>query len=84
MQDPTANEMRAYLAERQPWDGETDPDIDVEEAIYWFAADHHGGQGSNLYSALSQSPYKPSPTHNGCSDELSCDMYEDLVDKFAR
>ena len=49
--DPTIEEMRSLLS-----DADT---FDREGAIYWFAADYHGGQGSNLYSALSRSQYRP-------------------------
>lgn len=44
---------------------EIDNDIDVQEGIYWFANNWHGGQVSNLYKVLSQSKYRPGPLHNG-------------------
>lgn len=59
MQDPTREEMRTALAEHAQL-VEAD-EGDIEEAIYWFAADWHGGQASNLYEALCASPYTPSP-----------------------
>lgn len=33
--------------------------FDIEEAAYYLASHYHGGQWSNLYSALSTSPFKP-------------------------
>ena len=57
MLDPTRNEMIQFLAL-------SNPAIDFNEfevAMYWFAYDWHGGQSSNLYSALSTSPYNPGP-----------------------
>jgi hypothetical protein len=62
-------------------------DFSVEEAIYWFASDYHGGQTSDLYSVLSTSEYKPSRLHHGIEDtddEMSKMMYEDLVEKYAK
>jgi hypothetical protein len=43
--------------------------FDIEEAAYYLAAHWHGGQWSNLYSALSCSPFKPGP----CSSDLPDD-----------
>jgi hypothetical protein len=53
----------------------------AEIAIYWFANDYHDGQSSELYSILSTSPYHPSPLARGIEseDDMSQDMYEDLV-----
>lgn len=62
--DPTASEMREFLH------GQFD-DLNIfdrEEAIYWFAYAWHGGQGSNLYSALSTSDYSPGPICCGPED----------------
>jgi len=33
--------------------------FDYAAALYWYASDHHGGQGSKLYSILSRVDYKP-------------------------
>lgn len=79
--DPTKGEMVAFLK------GNFDnyDDFSAEEAIYWFGYNYHGGQNSNLYSALSTSQYKPSPLMNN-SDELeglSEMMYEALVNNFS-
>jgi hypothetical protein len=55
MTDPTIEELRAMLIERCPDADE----FDREQAIYWFSADFHGGQWSELYAALCASPYRP-------------------------
>ncbi len=57
--DPTAEEMREYLVSQ--YGDYKDNDVDIEGAIYWFASLYHGGQWSNLYSALSTSEYGPGP-----------------------
>lgn len=66
--DPTLEEMREYLAgagfyEPMGDDGAAPEcaglDGDAEAAIWFYASDWHGGQDSNLYSALSCSPYSP-------------------------
>ena len=43
--------------------------FDVEEAAYYIAAHWHVGQWSNLYSALSLSPFKPGPTTRDLPDD---------------
>lgn len=80
MRDPTLDEMRTYLRKQHGREAE---EFDVEEAIYWFAADYHGGQSSNLYSALSRSEFRPGrashgPERGGHSEV----MYADLVREF--
>ncbi|MFW5847783.1 MAG: hypothetical protein ACOCVF_02575 [bacterium] len=78
--DPTKGEMVAFLR----GNFENYDDFSAEEAIYWFGYDYHGGQDSNLYSALSTSKYKPSPLMNNSDDldGLSKMMYEALVNNF--
>lgn len=75
MGDPTAEEMRTFL---RPLAKAMDADdFDIEEAIYWFAANWHGGQSSNLYSALSTSDFKPSRLATGpepTAEELMGDL----------
>jgi hypothetical protein len=57
---------------------------DIEVAIYWFANDWHGGQGDELYSILSTSPYSPGPNSTLKSEGESVEMlYAALEDKFA-
>ncbi len=78
MKDPTLGEMRDLLGSRC-----SDMDeFDREAAIYWFANDHHGGQWSNLYSALSMSPYHPGPLENGPRDEAAY-CFDVLVKEYA-
>ena len=60
-------------------------DFDIAAAIYWFANDYHGGQSSNLYSALSTSDYRPGPMHKSIKDdenETATQMYQELVNEF--
>ena len=56
MRDPTHEEMTEFLATQTCGEDMSD---DIEIAIYWFAMYWHSGQSSNLYSALSTSPYHP-------------------------
>lgn len=83
--DPTKKEMIAFLEQC----GEVailgiEVDIfDIEAAIYWFASDYHGGQRSNLYSALSCSEYKPSRLARGIEkDSVESFLYDALVKNF--
>ena len=74
--DPTYDEMRTFL-KRFMTDEHTD--FDMEEAIYWYAHDYHGGQSSNLYSTLSSlSPFKPGAYSTGLSDGEALDLYMEL------
>ena len=80
--DPTKEEMQEFLKSKY----HSEDDFDVESAIYWFANDYHGGQSSNLYSALSTSEFRPGPMHRGIEDEeseMATMMYKDLEDKYA-
>jgi hypothetical protein len=79
MQDPTRNEMLTFLCGLSP--GETDS-FDWEEAIYWFAANYHGGQSTNLYEALSASPYSPGPLRNEPSEGMPTELYQELVSEY--
>lgn len=74
MQDPTHAEMYSFL-ETQACGGE-DIRFDIEEAIYWFASDWHGGQWSNLYAALCNSEYTPSQLSRHASNPF---FYDALV-----
>jgi hypothetical protein len=53
--------------------------FDVEEAAYYLAAHWHGGQSSNLYSALSTSPFRPGP----CDAELPDDPEDEDCERYA-
>lgn len=76
IRDPSGDEMRSYLRSL-PFADEFD-EFDREEAIYWFANDYHGGQWSNLYSALSTSEYHPGPLTRGCEGSSET-LYDELV-----
>jgi len=77
MQDPTREELDTFMASH-PYAEELG-DFEREAAIYWFANDWHGGQGSNLYAVLSQSDYQPGPLESGCEGSI---LYEDLEAHF--
>ena len=79
MKDPTYREMYDYLAGNAC--GEEDIRFDIEEAIYWFAYDFHGGQASNLYSALSTSDFHPGPY---AFKPESPYLYDILVEEYAK
>lgn len=69
MMDPSRDDMVKYLSHQVTNTPQIDCDIaDLEAAIYWFAANYHGGQASNLYRALSASPYRPSRTEGSAGD----------------
>jgi len=85
--DPTRAEMIRELIRAFRWrrDGRRDEGwkFDIEAAIYWFANHWHGGQWSNLYSALSTSPYNPGRLCTGLEiGSQSQEMYAHLTDTF--
>ena len=89
--DPTIQEMREFLYTICPkltdvfFQGSDGLNFDVEASIWWFSNNYHSGQFSNLYKALCQSEFKPSPLHNSIKDEQSdvAEMlYEELVKQF--
>ena len=81
MQDPTRAEIDAAIA-AYPFRDEVDA-FDIEEAIYAFASDWHGGQASNLYSVLSTSPFRPGAMWSGCDAESAAQyIYDHLDDIF--
>lgn len=73
-------EMLAFLTEG--FGGDPELDFDKEAAIYWFAADHHGGQSSELYEVLSTSEFSPGICHHNVGDEgnMAWEMYTILED----
>lgn len=77
MQDPTREEMLACI--NADGLGGCADEFAIEEAIYWFASDWHGGQGSNLYSVLSTSEFKPGAIATGPEDFY---LYDLLVAEF--
>jgi hypothetical protein len=79
--DPSRQEMIEHI--KGVYGREADR-FDIEEAIYWFSNDYHGGQGSNLYSALSKSEYRPGRSSSGPEEGSMAEMiYTDLVDTFS-
>jgi hypothetical protein len=79
--DPSRDEMIEHI--RKVYGRDAD-EFDIEEAIYWFATDYHGGQSSNLYSALSTSEYRPGRSSSGPEEGSMGEMiYSDLVDTFS-
>lgn len=62
--DPEYSEMLEFL--KGYAEGVTDcaDDFDYGNAIYWFASEWHGGQGSNLYEAIELSGYRPGASEN--------------------
>jgi len=86
--DPTAEEMRTLLRgsiEEQTGEAWQNYEFDIESAIYWFAADYHGGQDSNLYSALSTSEFHPGACCNGPEPESTEEsLYAELEAEYVR
>ena len=85
--DPTREEMESHLKESGK--GFDDPneeeanEFDRQEAIHYFATLYHGGQSSNLYSALSTSKFRPGPLWNGPEKDSDSEMkFQSLVSKF--
>ena len=78
MIDPTRNELINHLVQiyedamGEPYEDAEDAFFIVERAAYWLAADYHGGMNSNLYEALSVSPYSPGLVERGPGD---CELY---------
>lgn len=82
--DPSKEQMMAIL-NNELGGLEGYDKFSAEEAIYWYSNNYHGGQDSNLYSALSTSEYKPSRMISGIEeseDEMSMAMYNTLVSNF--
>lgn len=79
MQDPTREEMLDVLDAMAFADDFSN--FDREEAIYWFANNWHSGQTSNLYSALSTSPFWPGPFAKE-PEEMATMLYEELEAAF--
>jgi len=55
----------------------------IEEAIFYFACHYHGGQWSNLYSALSCSPFNPGIGADGIEDETGQEIYAHFKEIFS-
>lgn len=74
MQDPTRDEMLTLFKNEED-------SFNVEAAIYWFASDYHGGQATNLYEALCQSPYNPGPLER-CVPDSALMYFETLEEGY--
>ena len=78
MKDPTREEL-IEAAERFAAELTDEPNpFDIEGAAYWIAANYHDGQWSNLYAALSRSPFMPGPLCDGPDDGDERDIYDAL------
>lgn len=76
--DPGREDMLEFLASELS--EEAADDFDREEAMYWFAYEYHGGGGSNLYAALSCSPYRPGILADGPEPDSGAQLaYESLT-----
>ena len=57
-----------------------------EIALYYFASLYHGGQSTNLYSILCNSPYSPGRLENfdSCmeNDSFVADNYYEIENRF--
>lgn len=86
MCDPTREDIDEFLEAHLDLTLAQEDEVDVERAIYWFAADSHGGQGSNLYSVLSTSSYRPGMIERSPDGEASTagDVYDLLISEYLR
>lgn len=85
LKDPTIEEMRKFLKTKLKVYAPDATEDDTEVAIYWYASDYHSGQDSNLYSALSQSEYRPGRIENGIEkDSVAYDLYQELESKYGK
>jgi hypothetical protein len=88
MKDPTIAELREFLDGRFSGLVDTESgewEFDREEAIYWYACNWHSGQWSNLYAALSQSEFRPSPMANGPENGTLAEIaYCEIESEFAK
>ncbi len=82
--DPTKEEMQHVMIKN--FGAPEIDEFDYAAAMYWFASDFHGGQSSNLYSALSTSEYNPGPMISKIEDEdeMAQELYFTLYDYFSR
>lgn len=96
MNDPTRRELIAFLEARHRevsdedthTEAEAEHDahdgcgcrFDIEEAAYYVAAHCHGGMRTNLYVALSRSPFRPGPIARDLPDydqrPVASELYE--------
>lgn len=55
----------------------------VHAMLYWILANHHKGQNSPEYAALSSSPYSPGPMEKGPRGEDEKMIYDELKSAIA-
>lgn len=86
--DPTQNDMLCLLLEEQITEHDSfhcgpEKMKQAQCAIYWYAMLNHNGQGSNLYTAMRQSQYKPKLTSKLESEgpEVAA-MYRKLCEEY--
>jgi len=81
MGDPTYDELKEALATSS--ECVVEDEGSVEEAIYAFASDYHGGQWSSLYEALCLSEFEPGPLWDGIEAGTEADfLYGELEELF--
>lgn len=56
--------------------------FDIVQAHYWFCADYHDGQWSDLYARLCHisNYYKPGMMETGPSTDNAREIYQNLID----
>ena len=62
MKDPNKKELLTHIKTHPIYSEASE--FDIEGAIYWVATHWHGGQDSELYKVLCNSPFEPG---SGCS-----------------
>lgn len=74
--DPPYEDMVAYLNYQAANTPQIDSDIsDLEAAIYFFSRKYHGGMGTNLFNAMSQSKHRPRPIQRSAADVSMAAQY---------
>lgn len=77
--DPTYSQMHRFLFEQYRG---AEFNEDRDEAIFWFAMHHHGGQSTNLYRAILETPFDPGPAARLDADSVAGDMYRLLMSEY--
>lgn len=82
VKDPTREEMLEFIAQQYRGCHEM-LENESAEAIHQFASEYHAGQNSNLYSALSQSEFRPGPMWSQTEEKsFARDIYNSLVEEY--
>ena len=74
------------LADLEMVTGDDDPggeNFDLGCAAYWYAANYHGGQSTDLYRLLTAVDYHPGPLESGPDDSARVwyDAMRDIIGK---